>query len=391
MNRRDTIMSWLRAGLRAVDPRVLTSAALAGESGPLTVIAIGKAAPEMCWGAYDAVGHIEGLCIASRHAQLPDGVELIVGDHPIPGESSLRAGMRALEVSAEADLALISGGGSALCEVPADGLDLQLIADVNQRMLKAGTSIEVVNMVRSHLSLIKGGGLGALPTLILSDVAGASPAVVSSGPTMASTRNPEMVLDRLADLGFAADHDLEDAVRRPGAPPNAEQRVLLIGDGRDAATAIAKTASTEAQASVADGWIRGDYLSALEKFLEAAATGVTVAAGEASVPVEDGGVGGRNTHTALSAARLIAGTGIWFAALATDGGDGNSGSAGAIVDGTTIIRGGPPDEALRTFDSATYLRQSRDLIETGPTGTNVADVWLVWKPDADLEPILASS
>lgn len=390
MNRRATIMSWLDAGLRAVDPRKLTANALSGDIGPVTVIAIGKAAPEMCWGAQDALGRVGGLCVASRDTEVPEGIELIVGDHPIPGESSLRAGRRALEVSAMADLALISGGGSALCEVPAGGLGLDLVADVNRRMLEAGTSIEVANLVRSHLSLTKGGGLGPLPTLILSDVAGANPAVVSSGPTIGAPRNPEMVLDVLAGLGFETTNQLEVAVSRAAERPSPNQRIAVLGDGRDAAKAVAEMASTETPASVADGWIRGDYLSALEELIATAPGGVTVAAGEPSVPVVNGGKGGRNTHTALSAATMIAGTSNWFAALATDGADGNSESAGAIVDGETIHRGGSPDEALRTFDSATYLRRSGDLIESGPTGTNVADVWLVWKPEADPQPILAS-
>jgi glycerate 2-kinase len=178
-------------------------------------------------------------------------------------------------------------------------------------------------------------------------------------------------------------------VRRASSAPSPGQRVVVIGDGRDFATAVAEKASLETSATVADGWIRGDYQTALEEVITTAPPGVTVAAGEPSVPVENGGVGGRNTHTALSAARIIADTDIWFAALATDGSDGNSGSAGAVVDGTTIARGGPPDEALRHFDSATYLRRSGDLVETGPTGTNVADVWLVWKPEGDPQPILA--
>lgn len=391
MNRRDIILSWLQAGLRAVDPRALTSAALVEETGPLEVIAIGKAAPAMCWGAQDAVGEIEGLCVTDRDEEVPNGVELIVGDHPVPGEASLRAGLRALEISATADLALISGGGSALCEVPALGLDLELVAEVNRRMLEAGIGIQMANLVRSHLSLIKGGGLGPLPTLILSDVAGADPAVVSSGPTIPSPRDPKKALELLTDLGVTTDQRIHDAVRRTGSQPHAGQRIEVIGDGRDAAAAVATTASAETSASVAAGWIRGDYASALESFIKTASRGVTVGAGEPSVPVENGGVGGRSTHTALSAARMVAGTDIWFAALATDGADGNSRSAGAIVDGTTLDRGGSPDQALRTFDSATYLRRSGDLIETGPTGTNVADVWLVWKPDGDPQPILTPS
>lgn len=390
MNRRHAILSWLMAGLDAVEPRSLTAAALDGKTGPMTLIAIGKAAPAMCWGVYDAVGPVDGLCVTNYPAPVPGGVELLVGDHPVPGQASLDAGLRALEVAPDAGLALISGGGSALCEVPAEGLDLDLIAEVNRRMLDTGISIDETNLVRSHLSRIKGGGLGPLPTLILSDVAGAGPEVVSSGPTIGVEPDPERVLEILTRAGIPVDQLLEDVVRRRAPPARHDQPIEVIGDGRVAARAVAAAASAETTATVSADWIGGVYMKALEELMIKAPPGVTVAAGEPSVPVVSGDRGGRNTHTALSAARMIAGTEIWFAALATDGDDGNSGSAGAIVDGTTIARGGPAEDALHAFDSASYLGRTGDLIETGPTGTNVADVWLVWKPEDDPQPILAS-
>jgi hydroxypyruvate reductase len=97
------------------------------------------------------------------------------------------------------------------------------------------------------------------------------------------------------------------------------------------------------------------------------------------VEVEGGGSGGRNTQAALLAAREIAGSETLFAAFATDGVDGNSGSAGAIVDGETINRGGDPAPRLASSDSATYLAGTGDLVVTGPTGTNVADLWVRWR------------
>lgn len=381
MNHRQAILRWLMAGVDAVEPRSLTSAALDGETGSVTVIAIGKAAAAMCWGVYDAFGQVDGLCVTSYESAVPNGVELLVGDHPVPGLASLHAGEQALRLASSADLALISGGGSALCEVPADGLDLDLIASVNRRMLDAGTGIEETNLVRSHLSQIKGGGLGPLPTLLLSDVSGGAPGIISSGPTIAASRDPDRVIEILTRVGVTVDQGLDDVVRRAATPGGRDQRVEVIGDGKTAARAIAEAARAEAAATVAEDWVRGDYLASLVEFVEQAPPGVTVAAGEPSVPVANGGRGGRNTHTALAAARLIAGTEMWFAALATDGSDGNSDSAGAIVDGATVDRGGPPDESLQSFDSAVYLAKTGDLIETGPTGTNVADVWLVLKPE----------
>ena len=102
--------------------------------------------------------------------------------------------------------------------------------------------------------------------------------------------------------------------------------------------------------------------------------------GEPSVTLDRDGVGGRNTHAAVLAAQLIHGTEWIFAALATDGLDGSSGLSGAIVDGTTLDRGGSPLGALESFDTGRYLQQAGDALAFGPTGTNVADVWMVWKP-----------
>jgi len=107
------------------------------------------------------------------------------------------------------------------------------------------------------------------------------------------------------------------------------------------------------------------------------------------VPGRPDGRGGRNTHTALRAAQMISGSDAWFAALATDGVDGRSDSAGAIVDGATLSRGGDPTAALTSFNSAAYLETTGDLIEDGPTGTNVADLWLIWRPERGPEPILS--
>jgi hydroxypyruvate reductase len=107
---------------------------------------------------------------------------------------------------------------------------------------------------------------------------------------------------------------------------------------------------------------------------------VIVAAGEPDVKVDSPGVGGRNSHAALLAAIDLAGSDAVFASFATDGIDGRSDGAGAIVDGSTLERGGDPEPALARYDSAAYLDAAGDLVRTGPTGTNVADLWVLWRP-----------
>lgn len=389
MSRRDSIARWLRAGLDSVNPERLTRDAFDGRVGPVTVLAIGKAGAAMCRGAASALGRVEGLCVTSEPDAVPDSVELLVGDHPLPGEASMRAGLRAIDVSSRADVALISGGGSSLCEVPADGVSLEFVADVYKKLLDAGTSITDVNVVRSHLSRVKGGGLGPLPTYILSDVAGAGPEMVSSGPTLGIDPDPDRVLRVMKDVGISIDTTIEQVIRgREKAPLNLMETIVLA-DGKTAARAVCEAVDPHIPTHLQETWIEGDFRENLHEFVSSASPGITVAAGEASVPAGRQGRGGRCTHTALIAAQMLASTEICFAALATDGVDGRSGSAGAIVDGTTISRGGDPALALSRFDSAEYLDRTGDIIVTGPTGTNVADLWLIWKPEGGSEPILS--
>jgi len=390
MSRRETILRWLRAGLDAVEPERLTHDALRDRAGPMTVLAIGKAAAAMCRGAASAVGPIEGLCVTTHHELVPDNVELVIGDHPLPGPASLAAGLKALDASTRADIALISGGGSSLCEVPADGLAIEFVASVYEKLLDTGTDIVDVNLVRASLSKTKGGGLGSIPTYVISDVAGAGPSVVSSGPTLGVAPDPDRAIDVMRRVGVTVDRTLEQVIRANARTAHPAPEVFMLADGRTAAKAVALASVGDGvMGRVRPGWIEGDFQESLVDFVGSADRGITVASGEPSVPGRPDGRGGRNTHTALRAAQMISGSDAWFAALATDGVDGRSDSAGAIVDGATLSRGGDPTAALTSFNSAAYLETTGDLIEDGPTGTNVADLWLIWRPERGPEPILS--
>lgn len=379
MTTRELVRSWLQAGLDAVDPEDLTKQALTRREGPATVIAIGKAAAGMCRGAAAALGSVDGLCVSNHESPVPIGIDFIIGDHPVPGPASFEAGRRALELAPDADLALISGGGSALCESPIDGVDREFVSRVHRALVDAGASIEEVNLVRSHLSAIKSGGLGPLPTYVLSDVAGAPPGVVSSGPTIVMPHQPGLAVELMRRFGIDLPKVVEEAMHRAPTRHEMSSIVEVIGDGRTAAAAVAAAVTPVMRtAHVDDRWLDGSVDSAVDRLLSEPAPGVMIATGETTIGVSGSGRGGRNTHAALLAATVIAETGSVFAALATDGIDGRSGAAGAIVDGGTILRGGDPSRAIETFDSATYLRATGDLIETGPTGTNVGDLWLIW-------------
>lgn len=390
---RETVRHLFDMAIEAVDPARLTALALQESDRPTTrsVIAIGKAAPGMVSGAHEALGPIEGICVSAEPAVVPEGMENVVGNHPVPGEASFAAGRRVLQTAEGAEdgcLVLVSGGGSSLCEWPRPGVDPAWLQEVNRRLLFSGASIRETNLVRGHLSAIKCGGLaragtGPFPTYILSDVAGEGPETVASGPTIAKDPDPERAVSILEELGIEVPTDVWRAMT---AQPDSRARsvsVTVIGDGSTAARAVADRASDLGiEAHIVGEWLSGDAGSALDRlFANPAGDGLLIAAGETTMTVENvAGRGGRNTHAALLAARRISGTGQVFGALATDGVDGSSGAAGAIVDGETLGRGGDPSASLEQFDSATYLARSGDLVVTGPTGTNVADLWLLWRP-----------
>lgn len=383
---RERVLAWFAEALAAVDPRRLTGESVTSDGRDVTVIAIGKAAVAMCQGAADALGPVQGVCIADAPGPVPPGVELIVGDHPIPKEASVRAGRRALETARAARgrcIALVSGGGSALCEYPLEDVDPSFVATATQRLLASGARIEETNLVRRHLSAVKDGGLARaasveIETLVLSDVSGSGPEVVASGPTLSRGRDPEAALEVLTRFGVTVPPGVETAVRAAEAH-RVDGPVTVLADGKTAANAMAAAARREGfRATVAAEWLGGPVGECLDRFLTTSEV-VTVGAGEVTVEVTASGRGGRNTHASLMTAARIVGTDAVFAALATDGVDGASGAAGAVVDGTTLARGGDPRPSLASFDSAGYLEKTGDLVVTGRTGTNVADLWLLWR------------
>lgn len=384
------MLGWFDRALVAVDPEMLTYQTLLGSSGgEPTVIAIGKAGAAMCRGASEALGRIEGVCVTNTPGPVPPGVELVLGDHPLPGPASLAAGERVLQAADSARercVALISGGGSALCELPKPGVAAGFLSMVNQRLIDGGATIEEINLVRGHLSAVKGGGIARaascpVDTYLLSDVGPAPPAVIASGPTIASPHRPEEARQVLERHGIEVDDGVWGAMSRdPGSKTS--RSVVVLADGMTAARAAAEAARGDGMAArTFEEWLSGPVESCLDRFLTAEGNGVTVAAGEPTVVVAEPGKGGRSTHAALLAAGRLAGSETLFAALATDGADGRSDSAGAIVDGSTLQRGGDPGEHLRRFSSASYLEATGDLVRTGPTGTNVADLWIRWAPD----------
>lgn len=391
---RSRLLGWLEAAIAAVDPETLTYEALRSSPERTAVIAIGKGAPAMCRGAGRAIENSGGLCISDHTEDVPAKYTLILGDHPIPGPASNLAGESALAFVAAADrdselIALISGGGSALCDAPREGVTALFVKQVTDALIHSDADIEEINTVRGLLSSVKCGGLARaagrpIDTYVISDVAGADPGVVASGPTIPYEPNPEQALEILRRIGFNIPSEIRE-VMNALRPPLPYPKVTLLADGHDAAEAIRRAADIDVE--VRSEWLTGDVESCVDEFLNRSTASVTVVVGESVVEVGESGRGGRNTHAALLAASRIAGTEMIFTAYATDGDDGSSMSAGALVDGQTIDRGGEPSQALTGFDSASYLEATGDLLVSGPTGTNVSDIWILWRRNGsgDLE------
>jgi len=413
-NDRFLLLRAFLAGVRAVDPGPVTAAA-AGEmlgevTGRVLVIAAGKASVAMARGFAAAVAIDDGIIIAPGDGDAPAPV--IVGGHPLPDEGSVAGARRALEIARSAGegdtvVCLISGGASALLAAPAEGLTLADLRATNRALLACGADIRETNTVRKHLSAIKGGLLAAaagtarLVTLLVSDVVGDPVDVIASGPTVP---DPTTYTDALAVVdryglrsrlpGSVVAHlEAGASGERPETPvtshPDHDLRVIASG-GVAAGAAVAWLRSAGVPARLVATDLAGEAREAAVDVVRAAKDRtVLVFAGETTVTVAGHGRGGRNQEAALAAAVAIDGRAVTFLAAGTDGIDGPTGAAGGLVDGTTIGRGAAlgldARSSLADNDSHTFLAATGDLVVTGPTGTNVADLWLVRGPDTGVD------
>ncbi|HSR14343.1 MAG TPA: DUF4147 domain-containing protein, partial [Gemmatimonadales bacterium] len=387
----------------AADPVAATAAALRGGvgSGRVIVVGWGKAAIGMAAGAVEALGGLPGVVATPTPGRAPPGIEVIAGEHPIPGPGSISGGHRLLEVAAAAGegdtvLALISGGGSACSEVPAPGLSLDDLAATTEALLRSGAPITEINTVRRHLSGLKGGRLArvALParvvTLILSDVAAGGFEDVAGGPTVPDPTTPAEALGVLADRGLLSRvPDVVAAHLRSAPLPDRTGPwgpVRVVADGARAAEAARRTAADRSvPVRIITTKLTGEASEVGAKLASpgvASGPGLLIAAGETTVAVSGTGRGGRNQELALAAGiALERHERVVVAALGTDGVDGPTPAAGGIGDAGTVMRGRRAGldarAALGNHDSHGYLEAVGDTLYTGPTGTNVGDVVVV--------------
>ncbi|MGD9597578.1 MAG: DUF4147 domain-containing protein [Steroidobacteraceae bacterium] len=373
---RALLLDLYAAALRAVDARRCVRAALAGEPPAgvhgVVVFAVGKAAARMTQGACDALGPRLARALLVTNAGHADAalhadprITVVESAHPVPDARSLAAGAQLLAATGslapgEWPLLLVSGGASSLVEVLREGVTLADLAGRNRDWLAGGADIGTINTGRRALSRLKGGGWvthlrgRAGLALFISDVPGDDPAVIGSG--------------------------LAGPV--PGGPDGLRRRIIAsVDDATSAVQAAAHAAGLRARIGATR--FAGDAATLGARFAAELATrevDVLVHGGESTVRLpRDPGRGGRNQHLALAAARALRGApGLALLAAGTDGADGPTEDAGALVDGDTwqriIDAGLDPGAALARADSGTALEAAGDLVHTGPTGTNVGDL-----------------
>ncbi len=414
--RREAARAIWQAALAAGDVAPLVRAHLRvnARHRRVLVLGCGKASGAMAGAAEDVLGE----CIAEGFVVVKDGytvplrrVTLAEAGHPVPDERGLAASARLLALARSAGeddlvLFLVSGGGSALSPAPAPPITLAEKQQVTRLLLGAGATIGELNAVRKHLSQLKGGLLAraAWPatvlTLALSDVIGDPVDVIASGPTAPDpttyatalevlerrkvwVRTPASVLDRL-EAGLRG--EIEETPK-PGDRVFSRVTNRVIGNNAlitGAAVAAAERLGYRPQLLTRE--LQGEAceiageLVAHARRLEPPAC--LIAGGETTVTVKGRGKGGRCQEFALAAAlQLRRGDGLTVLAAGTDGTDGPTDAAGAIVDATSVPRataaGVDPRCALDANDAYTCLGASGDLLVSGPTNTNLLDLYLV--------------
>lgn len=388
----------------------------APKSGRLFILAAGKAAGSMTEVAekyYLDAGlspdRMKGIAVARHGYGRPTKyIEMIEAGHPVPDEASLKAAARSLALADEANendlvLALMSGGASANWIAPAEGLALAEKQAVTRALLRSGAGIGEINTVRKHLSRIKGGRLARhahpakLVTLAISDVPGDDPDVIGSGPTVpdrSTLADARAIVARYRlDLPEAVHRALADPKNespKPGDPAFASTAFKLVARPADSFDAARKAVTDAGYECVflgerVEGEARevANAHAALARDLKAQGKrAVILSGGELTVTIEGQGRGGPNQEYALALAVAFDGeTGIAALSGDTDGTDGGRGSAddpaGAIVDGTSAARararGLDPAARLADNDSTEFFAQIGDLLNPGPTFTNVND------------------
>jgi len=382
----------------------------------IQIVALGKAAAPLADAAVRALGGaVRGAvaAVGAGYGRPHAPVVAVTGEHPVPGAGSIRAGRALIDAirSTPEDapiLFLISGGGSAIAELPAPGLALADLRTTTRALLASGAPIGAANVLRRHLSELKGGGLaraaGPRPqaTLAISDVLRDVPWDIAGGPTVPDPTTfrdavavvrryrlgPKLPVRVLRHLQAGLRGEVRDTWKPDRARPEVRGFHLLGSNAlaQEAAVAEARRrgyrvrrieAPVTGEAHRVGARLGGELVRGRRRATRPEAW---ISGGETTVTLgRENGRGGRNEELALGAVPVLDGTnGVLLLALATDGVDGSSGAAGALVDGRTARSarrlGISIPEALRRHDADPALARLKARWATGPTGTNVSDL-----------------
>lgn len=400
-----------RAAVNAADPLIGIKKHLPTPplNGRTVVIGAGKGAAQMAAALESLWPEPLSGVVVTRYGYGCEAraIEVIEASHPVPDENGLTATRRLVETISglsENDLviALICGGGSALLPAPPEGLSLQDEIALNELLLASGAPISAMNIVRKHLSTIKGGRLAAatkarVVSLIVSDIPGDNPAFVASGPTIPDETTRQDALELVKQYGLALP---EAALRHLNSPAadaphpgdvvfsrNSHHIIASASVSLEAAADIARSHGLEAH--ILSDSIEGEAREVASVHAALAREvavrnrpfrkpAVLLSGGETTVTLrQKGGRGGRNGEFALAFAMAVNGHDITALAADTDGIDGSEDNAGAFVDGETVRRlraaGLDARALLDGNDSFSGFSTIGDIFHTGPTGTNVND------------------
>jgi glycerate-2-kinase len=435
-NARALALKGLESALKAIDPKQIIKSKLSLKNSTLQVdgysfnlkkyknvyvIGGGKASGSMA----EALEQVLGKYIKSGFVNVPSGskhktdiIELHEASHPIPDEAGVKGTRRMLEIAEQAKegdliVCLISGGGSSLMPLPRGGISIANKREITNALLKCGATINEINTVRKHISDFKGGWLAkkAYPAtilnLILSDVVGDPLDFIASGPTVPDSTSFGDAVKVLEKYGLwtkapaSIRKVLSDGKKgiipeTPKADDEAFKKVfnVVVGNNRLASLTAQEHLKSEGLntlllTATLEGEARhvGIMLASIAREISISGNPVPkpagiIAGGETTVTVTGKGRGGRNQEIALAAARNLKGmNGVVIASLSTDGVDGPTDAAGAVVDGKTLDRaaemGLTPEKYLAENDSYHFFSKLGDLIFTGPTGTNVNDISVI--------------
>jgi len=408
---RTILLDFFQAALAAADPaRVLPGFLPARPKGRTVVVGAGKAAASMARAVEEHWdGPLEGLVVTRYgHAVPCERIEVVEAAHPVPDAAGRKAAGRILELASglgpdDLLLCLISGGGSALLALPADGLTLEDKQAISKELLRSGADISEMNCLRKHLSAIKGGRLAAAAhpaqavSLLISDVPGDDPATIASGPTVpdpTSLADAMAVLDKykISPPPTVAAHleKPESESPKPGDPRLSTSTVEMISAPQaslEAAAQIARAAgitpiilgdAIEGEAREVAKVMAGIALQVVRHGQPAPAPCVLLSGGETTVTLRGKGRGGRNAEFLLALAVALNGqAGIYTFAGDTDGIDGTEDNAGALLFPDSIARaaakGFSAKALLTNNDGYGFFAALGDLVVTGPTLTNVND------------------